>query len=331
MRSRVLAASLACLAIAGCTSSDKAGAAGPTTTSSTAVPTTVDPRGVITVASRFGEVATLDPCGLVDQGTLPAELHALPGTPVSLDSCDFVVSVGHRPANLVVGQLASTVPAGPGQSLGRGLVLHDGTRTGDACTSGVELGDGSYLQVVAKLMATGVTTTNPNGLDSPCQAAHDGAVGVGTVLLSATPMRHQTVSASSLDKLKACAVLNGRTVEGVTIPVQQDEPAGHSCVWSAGSSPSYQLDFTVGPTSSQSADAVVTVAGRPSGRTAAAASGDRYQCQIETDQGPFGPPAGKRVELARITVTGPAGQPERACQLATDLANLVWPKLPPVR
>jgi hypothetical protein len=295
--------------------------------------------GPITAKGRFGDVSTLNPCGLLDLSTMPADLHAAQVSPqaqaTSLDACDFTVVAGGRGALLVVGRLTSTLPStvtGPAEPLARGLALRGGTLVDNDCKSAVELGDGTY--VVSEVDLNLGTRAHPGtGLEPPCQAAHDGAADIAGVLLSGVPMRHRGTPTNSLASLNPCGMLAGQQVDGVTLEEWADEPAGE-CIWHEGyaQQPALRLQFIkdIPPSGPQ-----VTVAGRPTFRfeqeskpvvTDLPADGNESLCQLQTVEGPA---TGNNVEIAQVSVTDQPGQQDHDCLLAMDLAGLAWRKLPP--
>jgi hypothetical protein len=339
MRIGVLVVAIATLAIAGCSSDDSA--SGTTSSTSKASPTTtppVDLHGTITAMSRLGDVSTLNPCSLIDLSKLPADLQAAALSPPNSGSdphaCDFTMVAGRKGALLVVGRLTSTLPStitGPAEPLDRGLALHGGTLVDNDCKAAVELGDGTY--VISEVDGKIGNIAIPGELEPLCQAAHDGAADIASVLLSNVPMRHRGAPTNLLTGLNPCDMLAGQQVDGLTLEARADEPAGE-CIWPWGyaQQPILRLQFTtdIPPSGEQ-----LVIGGRATFRFGqdskpvtlhVPADGNESICQAETVEGPG---TGNLVEVAEVTVTDQPGQQDHACLLATDLAKLAWSKLPP--
>jgi hypothetical protein len=171
------------------------------------------------------------------------------------------------------------------------------------------------------------------GLTSPCQATHDGATDIANVLSSSAPMRHRGTPTNSLTGVNPCAMLAGQQLDGFTLQARADEDAGE-CTWYAGyaQQPALRLQFVtaIPPSGPQ-----VIIAGRPTFRFEQEskpviphhpAQGTESLCQLQTVEGSA---TANNVEIAQVSVTDQPGQQDHACQLATDLAGLAWPKLPP--
>jgi hypothetical protein len=289
---------------------------------------------MVTAAARLGNLPTLDPCSLVDRAALPADLKATLRPRDSLDSCEFAITAGGQNATLSVGDLAVNWPvsAGNDQSLSRGLDLYAGDLLSGSCDSALELGDSVYV------ISTASVASGP-GSDALCQAAKAAGTDVANVLLGNAAMHHFSVPSNSLVGVNACDLLDGQSVQGFTLPQPPlgAPPSGHSCDWTpqdadptAAALPGYELKFLVGaPTSANLTGTDITIAGRQTVRFAAQNVGGNSACQLSLFGRPFDQ-ANDLVEMAQISVVEPSGQADTACSLATTMAQLAWPKLPPI-
>ncbi len=290
--------------------------------------------GMITSANRLGDLPTLDPCSLVDRAALPASLKAKQTPRDSLESCRFIIDAGGATATLDVGELAvnSQVDASNSQSLARGLDLYEGSLGDGSCESDLELGDSVYVVSTASV-ASGA------GSDALCDAVKAAGTDVANVLLGNAPLTHFSVPGNSLVKVNACDLLDGQSVQGFTLPQPMlgDPPSGHSCDWSpqdvdpnGAELPGYVLEFLVGaPTPGNLAGTVTTIAGRQTIQLAEQNFSGRSLCQLSLFGRPFDR-VHQLLEMVRISVVEPSGQAATACSLATTMAQLAWPKLPPV-
>lgn len=335
-RIRATVVLVAALGAVGCSTTAALPGPKPTTTITPAAATASpgDVEGMVTAASRLGDLQTLDPCSLVDQAALPADLKATPAPRDSLDSCEFAIKAGGSNAQLSIGQLAVNWPvtAGTDQSLSRGLDLYaDGLQPG-MCDSALELGDSVY--VISR-----ATVASGDGSAALCDAAKAAGTDVANVLLGNAPLHHFSVPSDSLAMLNACDMLDGQRVQGFTLPqpLLGEPPAGHTCDWTpldanpnGASLPDYELQFLVGPppTTNQGGTST-TIGGKQTVKVSAQDAGGKSLCALSLVGRPFDQ-ASNLMELAQVSVAEPSGQADTACSLATSMAQLAWPKLPPL-
>ncbi|HEX4221042.1 MAG TPA: hypothetical protein VHZ97_01630 [Pseudonocardiaceae bacterium] len=341
MRKHAAAAAsvVALCALVGCSSpaAKTAPKPSPTTTSSSsddAADCLTGP-GIMSACTRLGDLTTLDPCSLVTLGQLPPDLDASPKPRESLDYCAFDITAGpDKGAALNVGQLASTRQGPNGYGAGAqelpvaGLNLEQG-----------ELGDGhcgDAVQFQGDLVDLQIDVYAPNGSagsQSLCDAANEVGNALATVLGGKTQMQHFTVPKNSIAKLKACSLLEGTQVGGYAVGGSADSPSGHSCFWSpdmTNDNISLGVDLVIGPKlGSAMADSTSKIHGLDS-YTFKDNESDYSRCEIDTDRAPWGSAGNGLVEIAEVSAVDDPGKADAACTLATQMANLAWPKLPAI-
>lgn len=293
---------------------------------------------LISACTRLGDLTTLDPCSLLTLSELPPDLNASPTPRNSLDYCTFDITAGpDKDVVLQLGELGSVSNStGQGPSRfdagGRALQpagldlqlskLHDGQ-----CDDALQFeGDLVDLDI-------NVFVTDGAGSQSLCDAAGEVGTALAKVLGGTTQMQHFPVSKNSIAKLKACTLLDGAQVGTYTVGGSADSPSGHGCVWTPDPT-NYNIELGIGlefgtRLDSQVADATSQIHGFPT-YTIKGGTSDYSRCDVATNRAPWGSPGNGLVEIVSVWATGDPGQIDAACALATQMANIVWPKLPPI-
>lgn len=328
---------LCALALAGCAGASPMSAppkkvVPPTTTPATpATCSELAEANLISACGRLGELSTFDPCSLITVGQLPPDLAASPADRNSLDFCSFNITAGaDKHATVEVGQLSkadSDYDAGTQDLKPTGLELEKGTLANGECDDAVQFGgDLVYLEINAFVL-------DGDGSQALCDAANEVGDAVGTVIAGKTQVQHFTVPANSIATLQACGLANGAQVDANTLDDQPDSPSGHSCRWVPDSS---DLNLQVGLTleigsdiDAQAADAHTKIDGLES-YTLKDSEAGYSRCEVDTNRIPWGGASGGLLEIASAWAEADAGQVDKACSLATQLAGVVWPKLPPL-
>ncbi|SDP68212.1 hypothetical protein SAMN04487905_10770 [Actinopolyspora xinjiangensis] len=280
----------------------------------------------------LGELATLDPCELLDPRRLDRFGEVARAATVSLDYCLFHV----RPESggllqLAVGRLhdvdaAKLTASNPVHHVG-GIRLVRQPPVPDHCTWRMLFSDGLAMNVDVDLLSGDPEV----GL---CAVAERGARGSAESVL-AGEIEHRRFPPDSLTTVDPCALLSDgvvRRIDGLERARRRAAPAGHRCTWGGETIrvPSVEVVLTAGePPSRRDATSVVErIAGR---RTVVDIVGDDPKvglCSAETAHIPFGGSDGGEVEVAMLVVFLPDADGVRACEFARGLAERAWPELP---
>jgi hypothetical protein len=305
-----------------------------TTTTTSATPTACETDGnLISACKRLGDFSTLDPCSLISVGQLPPDLIASPTSRDSLDDCAFRITAGaDKSAQLEVGELATTGDPGAAHYDGgaqalqpAGLSLEEGTLAQGQCDDAVYFsGDLVDLEI-------NVFASNGSGDQALCDAANEVGKAVGTVLAGNVQMQHFTVPKNSLAYVKACGLLNGSQIAGNAMDTEPETPSGHSCFWLPDLNNldvEYGVDLEIGDAvDSQAADSHTQVAGLDT-YTLKYSDTSYSRCEVDTYRLPWGSGSSDLHEIASIWALDSPGKIDEACTAATQMAAIVWPKLP---
>lgn len=307
-----------------------------TSASQAGVPDACETSGnLISACKRLGDFSTLDPCSLISLGALPADLIASPMVRDSLDDCAFHITAGaNKDVELEIGELATTgnpgtanYDAGAQELQPAGLALEQGTVSQGQCD------DALYFSGDLVDLEINVFASDDNGDQALCDAANEVGKALGTVLASTVAMQHFTVPKNSIAKVKACGLLNGSQIAGNTVDGQPETPSGHSCWWlpdNTNVNVEYGVDLEIGNTlDRQAADSHTQIHGLDT-YTLKYSDADYTRCEVDTYRLPWGSASSDLHEIASVWATDSPGQIDAACTAATQLANVVWPKLPPM-
>lgn len=170
------------------------------------------------------------------------------------------------------------------------------------------------------------------GSQSLCDAANEVGKAVGDVINSRTQMQHFTVPRNSIARLAACGLLNNTQIGNYRLADMPENPSGHECLWQPDSTRTIQagVELLIGTkVDAQSGAEPAQIHGLPS-YTVKYDTGDYTCCEVDTKRLPWGSPGSGLVEIASVFVVEGPGQIDAACTMATEMANVVWPKLPPL-
>ncbi|MBM7809320.1 DUF3558 family protein [Saccharothrix algeriensis] len=287
-----------------------------------------------TAENLLGDLASLDPCGLIDPADLAPVGTAALDTPRSLDYCALTLTTpGGAKLELSVGMLTRLDSEDE--------LVADYREYGDLRIA-AETGGATWCThhvVFTGLVALSASVDNyTDGRATPaemCGVADHAARAVADRLAKGEEVEHRTLPVDSLGRLDACAAVVGVTVAkvpGLEKAEIERYPAGHQCRWSrdgGADPPRLRVTYTVGvPTAADGRHtAIEEVSGR---RTAVSRSSTASAalCAAETAHIAFDGGEGLR-ELAVVVVTLPQGdQIDQACTAAKAVAAEVWPRLP---
>jgi hypothetical protein len=285
----------------------------------TAVPVGVEPL----TSAAFGDLATVDPCGLTGPAaTVGYGTARMPGTP-SLDECRVTVATDEGHVFLRVGSMTTedALPADrdPVFDPGRGATI---VMMRESCVAALVLADGLAVTATTTLAGDGSPRESTR-----CGLTQGAARGVYDVLAGGR-VRHWTPPANSLTTVSACDALSAhRVAERLDLPSERPTPypAGHRCRWGRpATSAVLTLEFLVGESAADmgvpAGVAEETLGGRrswvvPPGR----------ECVGVTEHVPFGLGSG----LREYVVLQLIGADTDGCDVVRELATSAWPQLPP--
>lgn len=290
-------------------------------------------------AEVLGDLRTVEPCTLTDPGVFsrfgPAEF----GTPESLDYC----SVSIRPDTstevlVMVGQLGR-LSDDPGLAERRLEDVDDGVYRARANTD-VALCSEALVFAADDLTLTVAGTTYSGAAENTCEMVAAGMDKVVEVVEKGG-VGHRFPEPDSLVMLDPCELVPEGTVTalpGFAAATRQDNPGRHQCSWGAPEGADrlrVTVVFGAGSSPKVYGGAVGSntdpIAGRPTVTNPFPGTGDSSFCRVETGHiafTEFEEHLGM-VEVASVYSRAPAGQVRAACQAATAVAAVVWPRLPP--
>lgn len=307
----------------------------PTSTPDAAEADCLTAVNMISACTRLGDLTTLDPCSLVSLNELPPDLDASPKARESLDYCVFDVTAGpDKDAELQIGQPDSVSDEGVGrytagsQDLSTpGLELQQGALLDGECDDALRFG-GDLVD-----LEINVFVTEGAGSQSLCDAANGVGNALATVIGGKTQMQHFTVPKNSIARLKACLLLDGTQIGTYPVGGTSDSPSGHSCQWTpdpTDDNVEIGVQLEVGPKlASGMADSTSKIQGLDTYLFKDSESG-YSRCEVDTDRAPWGSAGNGLVETVALWAVEDAGKVDTACSLVNQMANIVWPKLPPI-
>ncbi|MFI7680203.1 hypothetical protein [Actinophytocola sp. NPDC049390] len=280
-------------------------------------------------AAALGDLTSVDPCSLTGPAAFADVGSArMPGMP-TFDDCRVTVAAPDGHAYVWVGLLrdATTLrdDLEPRDRPGRGTTIGS---LGGTCDAALVLTDGLALTAWAE-PAYGSPLD-----DTTLCALTEGALRGAYQVLDGGRVEHWVPPVSSLAVLDACDVVMIRHVQAALDLDAVDEtpfPAGHRCRWGAPDrdSPGVDVEFRV----AESAEDVGVPAGTDAelvgGRATWLVEHTDRTCTAVTEHVQFAPGAGTH-EYALLRVVTAPRRGRDGCAAAKQLAERVWPELPPL-
>ncbi|HEU5470051.1 MAG TPA: hypothetical protein VFV67_05310 [Actinophytocola sp.] len=286
-----------------------------------------------TAAGLLGELTTIDPCSLTDTKDLSSFGTVEVGEPDSLDDCLIEIKTSAPvPVALYVGGLDRSeswpeINVKRGRDLANGLKVVEYDTDDTYCNHLVVFPDGITLSVNASIYEgteRRLCDIVTSAVDTAVEAIKDGDV------------RHRDYARNSLGRIDPCELVPDAAVAAVpglgTSVRPKDYPAEHGCAWTAAdNSVRLRVMFIAGqppkPTGEGAGES--QVAGRASVLSPTPEAGAYVFCGQQTGHIAFRAEGQSGlVEIAAVFVRMKEGQIDAACKAATDVATLVWPKLP---
>lgn len=317
MLARRTALAVAGIAVLGCL-------AGCTSVAGTTGPEHVPPS--MSASKELGDFDTIQPCGMVDLKGLPPAMKAEFAPADSFDSCTLHVDSAGARIRVDVGELISKpddVTESGLESLPSGLQLDKGSPQQGSCAAWLKFAKGIEMSVVAY-------ANDGDGTVDLCTTAATVARNVSGVLAKG-PVPHRTYPDNSLATVDPCVLVYADDMDSLGYIGGQNYPAHHECDWVGSRQDNVglyvHLTFIVGPAPDAHADGgtATQIGGRPS-VTISATDGATVECRIDTPGVAFGGAQSNLYEIAEVHVS--YRTTDAACQAATALATVVWPKLP---
>ncbi|WP_216215494.1 hypothetical protein [Amycolatopsis aidingensis] len=287
----------------------------------------------LTVAS-FGDLRTLDPCGLARPAAFAAHGQARPLPRRSFDECLVAVTIGQDNVEVEYGLLRQ-LAALPDQgreigTLSRGVRVLETASDERSCERHLVLADDIAISVFAQRQEPDAEVS----AEQICAVAKAGVDAIfETVQAGSAP--HWDPPHNSLARLSACSALPTDEVLGLLGRASAEEvtlfPAEHQCIWGlpGGETPNAQLDFVVSAEQGATDDAAVErIAGRST--TVDPTGTDTLRvCTIRTEHIEFSQAIEGEREYAVVRTLFPAETGTDPCEVGRKLAELAWPALPP--
>ncbi len=323
---KLLAVLVAVLAVAGC-STRLGGVPGAATTLESESEPSAN-----TASNLLGDLATFDPCSLIEPEVFAAFGDAEWGTVESLDYCTVDVTPDDGgPILLSIGQLDDLTENPNAQEVeqldGR-LWIAQPTDEATLCTFLLVFEDNVTLEVTGSVVEgeePRLCSVVRSGMDEVVRIIEAGEVG------------ERDPPDRSLQPVDPCELLTDETVaaqSGMSGSERYEPPARHMCRWSASPGPeamTVRVVFNAGVSPSVSRPGSVSqrIAGRSTIVTPVPELGSMSYCLVDAPHVEFeSPRQDGLVEIASVWVRVAAGQVNLACQVATALAAEVWPRLP---
>jgi hypothetical protein len=292
-------------------------------------------REPISGSTVFGDATTVDPCSVVDIGTVPAALHAALAPADGLDDCPVSATLADGTAvDVYVGPLETgddKLDADPRglSSLQRGMKLYEAVdNTPGSCDDYLKFQDDYWLLVNA-------ITSDPNSKADTCPAS-EALVKNAATQIAAGAIRHRTYPNGSVGKLDPCTLVSNNTLTGVGLadapPLEY--PEQHECSWISNDGHYVlRVQFVVGqePSVQDSAtQSAVVLSGRKTVVTQYQESSSASACWAQTGLNKYGS-SPDLVEIAMVEMRNGDNNMANACDRAqVAAATAVWPLLPPV-
>lgn len=323
----VLAAVVACVFVAGCTSD----VSGTPSSSEGDDAQALEP---LTSANAFDNISRIDPCGLTDAAAYEDFGDAeLPGAP-TMDECTVTLSTEDGAATVRLGPLQPVDLLDGARrevaDLSRDTsIVQAAASSAGLCTMALVFAD--EVALVAAAQSVELDTVSDATLCGMAEAAtrrafdiiNDGAVG------------YWEPAESSLARLSACELLDAEQVAGqlgITSDIVYSYPALHQCRWgrTGGDTATTKVDFPVGPEPTDVGVAESAPAEMIAGRAtwlSNTETGDITLCIAITEQGEFGLGDGLN-EFVALRVVVPLTAGKDPCAIARTLATSAWANLP---
>lgn len=278
----------------------------------------------------LGDLATWNPCSVVDPDNMPTGWTAELDIPVAFEYCLLTVTaITGAQADVEVGYpYRSTHDLAQYQSGVRqgGLtVVPDDLGEGD-CTRDIVFADGIAVQV-----RSWPYDTDANAHNKACEI---GDVVVDQVVDAVVAGKAETLRLpkNSLGDIDPCSLVTremAAIVPGITAAVPaESQVSRHSCWWQSPDGPMLDVEFVIGrlPTG----DSGDTRHGRYTTVTRYPGDEKSSLCEVAGEHVPFPHESATGLkENVNIYVYLAPGQLEAACTAASALADALWPKLPP--
>jgi hypothetical protein len=277
-------------------------------------------------ASVFGDYSTVDYCGFLQAETVTSAGAENPSPPRrSFSSCSLRTQLSGRTATVEVGYVDLPTTGSHANrvrddsvTLAHGMSIERQEETDAGCVHYLVFADGVSLS--ANVFGDQIPT------DSLCSLSKAVAVGASITAVE-HPAAHVTFAPNSLGRLDTCDLFS---VEQTAALLERPAvtktifPAKHECRWGQEQSVYVSAFVTIDSPVVAGPDAhEETLAGRVS-----MVQPTTQFCTISTVQGPATGASNGDKEIAAVNaLVGDTGKD--ACSVAREVANAVWPKLPP--
>jgi hypothetical protein len=281
----------------------------------------------LTAEDALGDPRTFDPCSVLDADEMPDSWNVHLDVPAAYEYCAMSVSQKDGvTAEVQVGYLyESDHEGGENQSRPGGVRVFPSEDIATACSRDIVFADGIALIVRS-------WTTEAEDAGAMC-AISDEVVGPVIDAVAAGRARSLTLPEHSVGEIDPCELVTPdmtALVRGITAGVRPDSQLSeHSCWWMSDEGTMLEVAFDIGRL--PVGDTGETTHGRYTAVTRYADDAENSTCAVVGEHVPFaaGSTSGL-IERAGIWVYLKPGEVETACAVGKQLADKLWPALPPL-
>jgi hypothetical protein len=282
----------------------------------------------IKAEDALGDLTTWNPCSVVDLAELPKSWTATVDSPVAFEDCEIAVTTDDGVvAQIQVGYLFESDPdADQAEARAGGLTVVPADDSTDACARDIVFTDGIALEVRT-------WAEDQDAADALC-AISDEVVDHVIEAVTAGRAESLRLPKNSVGEIDPCDLVTSdvaAAVPGISADVRPErQVAGHTCLWVNRTEESVlNIEFGIGhlPTG----DSGTTIHDRYTAVTRYADSETSSLCVVDGEHVPFKYDSKPGLmERVAISVYLKPGQVEAACTAASTVADMLWPKLPPL-
>lgn len=274
----------------------------------------------------LGELPDWNPCSVVQPDGLPADWTGSLDVPVGFEYCLLTVTTGDDvKADVEVGYLyRSTHDLDEHQERDGGITVVPDDSGDDSCIRDIVFADGIALVV----RSWPYDTADASEMCAISDLVVDQVIDAVTAGLAASLQ----LEAGSLGALDPCELVTAdmvALVPGIAADVEAErQVARHSCWWTTPDGISLSVQFQVGDL--PDGEVEEERHGRFTSVVEYDDDDETSLCAANGEHLPFEFESREFTEYASVYVYLKPGQVEQACAAASAVANLLWPKLPPL-
>ena len=281
----------------------------------------------LTAEDALGDPRTFDPCSVLDPDEMPDSWNVSVDIPAAYEYCAMSVTTkAGATAEVQVGYLYESDHEGGGnQSRPGGLRVFPSEDIATACSRDIVFADGIAL-IVRSWTEEDADAGAMCGISDEVVEPVIDAVAAGRAA-------SLTLPEDSVGEIDPCDLVTAEmtaAVRGITAAVRPDDQlSAHTCWWMSDEGTMLEVAFDIGRL--PVGDTGETTHGRYTAVTRYADDADSSTCSVVGEHVPFtaGSTTGL-IERASIWVYLKPGEVEAACTAGKQVADKLWPALPPL-